>query len=136
MDAADNSLIKQRDVVFCTLHPDPRQAQSAAELLGELPGILQVAVQDQATLKVRYHILEVSLAEIEQLLSTRGFHLSNALIHKLRRALYRYTEETERANLGCAKGETNCTKKVFATAYRRRSHGCQDARPDHWRRYL
>jgi hypothetical protein len=87
-------------------------------------------------LRVTYHLLEICLADIEALLEQHGFHLDNRLMHKIKRALYRYTEDTQRANLGCAKGESNCTEKVFVNRYRNRDHGCQDVRPDHWRRYL
>ena len=136
MDAQDEGLYKQREIVFCTLHPDPDQAGSAAALLLEIDGVHKVDVRDKASLEVHYHLLVICLADIEETLERNGFHLDNRLVHKIRRALYNYTEETQRANLGCAKGESNCTQKVFINSYRKREHGCQDDRPDHWRRYL
>jgi hypothetical protein len=136
MDAQAESLVKRREIAFCTLHPDPDQASTAATLLVELEGVLHVEVRDRATLHIHYHLLAVCLADIEDHLVAQGFNLDSRLLHKLRRALYRYTEETQRANLGCARGESNCTQKIFANSYRQREHGCQDDRPEHWRHYL
>lgn len=136
MDQATDSLIKRREIAFCTLHPDRQQARSAVSVLEPVTGVLGLETPNDAVLRVEYQLLEITLAEIEALLETRGFHLDNRLIIKLKRALYHYTEETQRANLGCSKGESNCTQKVFATSYRRRDHGCRDDRPEHWRRYL
>jgi len=129
-------LIKQREIAFCPLHPDPRQAHSAADVLGGMEGVRDLHVPRDTVLRVEYELLRITLEDIEQLLGQRGFHLDNSLLHKLRRALYHYTEDTERENLGCPKGESNCTAKVFISSYRRREHGCRDERPDHWRRYL
>jgi hypothetical protein len=136
MERYGSSLFKQREIAFCTLHPDPDQAGSAATLLVEIEGVQRVETIDPGTLQIAYHLLAICLADIELLLERNGFHLDNRLKHKIRRALYHYTEETERANLGCARGEHNCTQKVFANRYRQRDHGCQDERPEHWRRYL
>jgi hypothetical protein len=135
MDAQGDSLIKRREIAFCTLHPDPDQAGSAAALLVEVEGVERAEVVNPGMLEVHYHLLATCLADIEQLLEASGFHLDNRLVHKIRRALYHYMEETQRANLGCQQGE-NCTQKVFVNRYRSRDHGCQDDRPEHWRRYL
>ena len=136
MEEHNDNLIKVREIAFCTLHQDPNQAGSAAALLIDIDGIHEVDVKQPALLSVTYHLLSLSLVDIETLLEARGFHLDNRLVHKVRRALFHYTEETQRANLGCAKGESNCTQKVFVNRYQSREHGCQDDRPDHWRRYL
>lgn len=136
METQDESLYKRREIVFCTLHPDPDQAGSAAALLLDIEGVHRVEVVDAASVEVHYHLLMICLADIEGLLEQNGFHLDNRLVYKIRRALYHYTEETQRANLGCARGESNCTQKVFVNRYRKREHGCQDDRPEHWRRYL
>lgn len=136
MEQDADSLKKQREIVFSTLHPDPDQAGSAAVLLLEMDGVSQTRAVDQVTVEVHYNLLVICLADIEDTLAKEGFHLDNRLVHKIRRALYHYTEDTQRANLGCARGESNCTRKVFASSYRKREHGCQDERPEHWRRYL
>lgn len=136
MEETDHDLVKEREIAFCTLHPDDNQADSAAALLIEVEGVFRVNAKQPAVLHISYHLLSICLADIELLLIEKGFHLDNRLVHKVRRALFHYTEETQRANLGCAKGESNCTQKVFVNSYRQREHGCQDDRPEHWRRYL
>ncbi len=136
MTAGDNHLDKRREIVFCALHPDSKQAHSATALLQDLPGVQHVETVSDVQLAVRYNLLEICLVDIEAILEQHGFHLDNKLVHKIRRALHHYTEETQRANVGCARGESNCTQKVFVNRYRKRDHGCQDDRPDPWRRYL
>jgi hypothetical protein len=86
-------------------------------------------------LQLSYHVLDVSLEQIEAALDEAGFHLDNRLMYRLKRALYYYTEEVERANAGCPRGSTNCTQKVYMTRYRLAAHGCRDPRPEHWREY-
>ena len=135
MENTDN-LFKVREIVFQELHPDPDQAGSAVALLTGLEGVDRVEAIAPDTLQVAYHLLAITLVEIESRLESKGFHLDNGLVYKIRRALHHYTEETQRANLGCAKGETNCTQKVFVNRYLKREHGCQDDRPEHQRRYL
>lgn len=131
-----DSLFMEREIVFCTLHPDANQAGSAASLLIELEGVHRVEPVNTGTLQIAYHLLAITLADIERLLERSGFHLDNGLVYKIRRALHHYTEETQRANLGCPKGDANCTQKVFINRYLKREHGCQDERPEHWRHYL
>jgi len=136
MSKHPDSLSKQRDIAFCTLHPDQNQAATAAALLRDLDGIDGVEELSETLVRVRYHINNVCLADLERLLEERGFHLDNSLIHRMRRALVHYVEETQRSNMGCGKGDSNCTTKVFINRYQKRNHGCQDERPKHWRRYL
>lgn len=136
MDTEGTSLFKEREITFCTLHPDPDQAGSAAAMLVEIEGVQRAEAFDPETLHVGYHLLAICLADIELVLEQNGFHLDSRLKFRIRRALYHYTEETQRANLGCARGEANSTQKVFVNRYRQREHGCQDDRPEHWRRYL
>lgn len=128
--------IKQREIVFCPLHPDRHQAHSAALLLLNIEGVQHVEALAAHRLLVRYDISMVTLAVIESALTEIGFHLDNALLLKLKRALYYYTEETERANLGCSDCQARTTRDVFIKEYQRRQHGCRDPRPAHWRHYL
>lgn len=136
MGTPDDDRVKRREIQFSEPHPDPRQADTAAALLEGLEGVLLAEVQNPLTLWVHYHVEYTCLAHIEDLLSGHGLHLDNNLLGKLKRALAYYTEETQRDNLGCPRGESNCTTKVFISSYRRREHGCRDERPKHWRRYL
>ena len=131
-----DSISKQREIAFCTLHPDANQAGTAAALLIDHPGIDKVELLSSSLIKVHYQITHTYLADIETVLSSTGFHLDNHLMQRMRRALVHYVEDTQRTNMGCSKGESNCTAKIFINDYQKRSHGCQDDRPKHWRRYL
>lgn len=136
MEAPGETFIKQREIAFAELHPDPNQAQTAASLLADVPGVRNAKADSAQLLRVSYHVLEVSLQQIEEALTAAGFHLSSKLLYRIRRALYYYTEETQRANHGCPHGDSNCTQKVFIRRYQTMDHGCRDNRPEHWRRYL
>lgn len=128
---------KQRDIAFCELHPDQDQAASAALALADIPGMLEVAALTPRLLRVRYDLFELSLREIEGLLTEVGFHLAGDLIHRLKRALINYSEEVQRANLGTRPRQDNRddTRKVFIERYHRLNHDCQDKRPAIWRDY-
>lgn len=130
------NFIKQRDVIFNPLHDDENQARTASQMLVDLDGILLADVISETHLIVRYDLRFFTLLDIEELLSTVGFHLDNTLLIKLKRALYRYTEDTERANLGCVEGQSNFTREAYISRYQNLPHGCRDKRPDHWRDYL
>ncbi|NCA70945.1 MAG: hypothetical protein EOM91_12715 [Sphingobacteriia bacterium] len=136
MDISDADRIKHREIPFEAIHPDPQQADTAARFLSDVSGILEAEPVAPTLLRVRYDVLLTSLEEIEEALTEIGLHLDNGLFLRMRRALHYYTEETLRANCGCPRGESNCTKKVFAKRYELIEHGCRDQRPEHWRRYL
>ena len=128
-------IIKQRVIAFCELHPDPNQAETAALVLKTLPGIEQLQPVTPTQIRVDYNVLEITLKQIETLLTELGFHLDGNLINRLKRSLHYYTEETQRANSGIDNTDGNFTQKVFIERYSRLSHGCQDGRPDVWRHY-
>jgi len=127
---------KQRDVMFNSVHDDKNQASTAALMLIDLDGVILADALSETHLIIRYDLRFFTLVDIEELLTTVGFHLDNNLLIKLKRALYRYTEETERANLGCCEGQSNCTRGAYINRYQHLPHGCRDKRPDHWRDYL
>ncbi len=128
-------LSKSRQIYFSHLHPDPNQAQSACIFLQALEGIKVMTAISAQQLHIEYHIEEICLQTIEEILIELGFHLDNSLIYKIKRALYYYTEETQRANLGMS-SSPDSTKKIFIQNYQRRKHGCQDKRSEYWRYYL
>ena len=136
MDIPEAERIKHRELVFSTLHPDPSQADTAAGFLCDVDGVLSVESASPTVLRISYDVLAITLKEIEEALRELGLHFDCKLIYRVKRALAYYTEETLRANCGCPEGSSNCTRKVFATRYRRIEHGCRDHRPEHWRRYL
>ncbi len=136
MKSDPDSPIKVREIVFCPLHPDKNQAGTAAQLLRDCEGVQSVERLSETRLQVCYDIRHATLEAIEELLTEFGFHLDNALMLRMRRALVHYMEQTQRINMGCGKGDHNCTVKVFINRYQQRKHGCRDQRPQHWRRYL
>lgn len=130
-----NQLLKHREISFSPLHPDPNQAQSAMLLLADLMGIESLHQLQSHRLAISYSIDQLTLQDIESALIDTGFHMDNSLLIKLKRALVYYSEETQRSNMGCDKGNSNCTRKVFTEQHKRRNHGCRDERPHHWRIY-
>ena len=136
MDADGLELIKHRDIHFVELHPDPNQAQTAALLLADVEAIIHVSPITPLHLQVSYHLIEISLEQIENGLLEMGLHIDNRLLYRLKRALHYYTEETQRANHGCSHIDSRYTRKIFADRYKRLNHNCRDPRPEHWRKYL
>lgn len=128
--------IKQREIVFNYPQAEQRPAFSASLLLTGLYGIEEVATLNPQRMLISYDIQHITYDEIEQVLKEIGYHLDNSLLMKLKRALYNYTEETERANLGCLNGQCKCTRDAFVKKYSVKPHGCRDPRPEHWRNYL
>ena len=128
-------LIKRREIRFCHLHPDPEQARSALLLLSDAEGVVDIKFIDEQCLSVSYDVRLLTLQAIEDVLIRLGYHLDNRLLTRMKRALYSYSEETQRANLGSSV-ETNTTTKVFVKRYSINYHGCRDKRPEHWRKYL
>lgn len=136
MNTHESEHVRHRDLVFAPVHEDPQQARTALLLLDGVPGVIKVTYVNDTHLRVSYRIDRVSLQMIEQALSEVGFHLDNSLLSKLKRALYYYSEDVQRQNLGCERGEHNCVQNVFINRYQNLPHGCRDDRPEHWRRYL
>ncbi len=130
-----NILVKQREIRFCQLHADTTQAHSASLVLSDVEGVHRVQPMEPHLLHISYDVSLITLNIIEEALVELGYHLDNSLMYKLKRALYYYTEETQRANLGLE--EACCPdKQMFINHYLRRRHGCRDERPEHWRNYL
>ena len=128
-------LIKRRELRFCHLHPDPNQARSALLLLSDASGVIDITLADELCLYITYDVRYLTLDAIESVLTRLGYHLDNRLLTRMKRALYSYSEETQRANLGVSDNTDNTTQ-VFVKRYTSNYHGCRDKRPDHWRKYL
>lgn len=126
-------LIKRREILFCHLHPDKNQAQSALLLLSDAEGILDIQYGDALCLYVSYDVRILTLQAIENVLVRLGYHLDNRLISRMKRALYTYSEDTQRSNLGCL--EITDTTMVLVNRQVNGSR-CRDRRPEHWRKYL
>ena len=128
-------LIKRRELRFCHLHPDPNQGRSALLLLSDAEGVLDITLANELCLYITYDVRYMTLDAIEKVLIRLGYHLDNRLLYRMKRALYSYSEETQRANLGVSESTDNTTQ-VFVKRYSSNYHGCRDKRPDHWRKYL
>ena len=133
MEREEANLIKHREIHFTTLRPDD-QAHDASLLLNDVEGIQKTQRVSPYLLLVTYDVSKITLNVIDELLTELGYHLSSKLFPKLKRALYYYTEETQRINLGLDGGCKECVK-LFINRYQRLQHGCRDDRPEHWRNY-
>jgi hypothetical protein len=127
-------LVKRREILFQAVHPDREQARTAARLLGPVDGILELVARSAIRLELAYDLGRVSLRDIETALEEAGFHLDSTLLSKLKRAVWYYAEDTQRANLGCD-DPRNCARRIFIDCYRQHAHGCRDERPEPLRRY-
>jgi hypothetical protein len=136
MEISDPDRIKRRQIHFRDLHPERNDARTAANFLAEVDGILEVEPLSPIVLDLTYDLHKTCLEEIDGALAELGLHLDGALLFRLKRSLYYYTEGTYRENHGYAPSDRNCTKLVFAKRWESLEHGCRDPRPEHWRRYL
>ncbi len=138
MQPVNPDAVKHREIGFRDPHPDPQQAQSAAQVLGCVEGVVSVSVPDptENIIRVSYDLTRIELRALESLLAELGFHLSDSLLCKLKRALYYFTEQNELDSLGVTRDQDHSTRDVFVRCYRCRTHGCRDERPEYWRKYL
>ena len=152
------SLTKQREILFSSDYTDTElrdrsgldmrlnldrdlandlaqdQAKTAVFLLADVEGVLDLKYLSQTSLLITYDIRVLTLDTIQQALCSVGFALDNSLISKIKNALYAYTENTLRENLGIM--GSKLTRDIFMQGYQQRSHGCRDQRSQYWRRYL
>ena len=148
------SLTKQREILFSSAHSNEElgyrsglemvsdlvrdqnrdQAKAAVFLLADVDGVLDLKYLSDFNLVVTYDIRILTLDTILQALSSVGFTLDNSIVSKIKNALYAYTEDTLRENLGIM--GSKLTRDIFMQGYQQRSHGCRDQRPQYWRRYL
>jgi hypothetical protein len=135
MQSEYSELVKHREIRFCRLRPKPDQAQGAVLVLQSSEGIQRVVKTASHTLSVSYDLRFLTLEIIEDHLSQRGFHLDNSLVCKLKRALFHYMEDTQRANMA-GYHDIKATRDIFVSRYDKLPHGCRDKRPSHWREYL
>ena len=135
MRADADELYKHRIIQFCRFHLDPDQVRSAALWLQGVAGVQTVELLPPHALALVYDLRLVTLERIEHALSELGYHLDNSLLCKLRRALFYYTEETQRENLAIVQDGEIIQREVFVNRYQRVTHGCRDPQPEYWREY-
>ncbi|MBL8251830.1 MAG: hypothetical protein JNK31_09190 [Candidatus Competibacter sp.] len=135
MRADTDELYKHRAIHFCRFHPDPDQARSAALWLRGVSGVRAVELLSPHALTLVYDVRQITLESVERALSELGYHLDNSLLCKLKRALFYYTEETQRENLAIVQEGEMIQREVFVNRYQRAVHGCRDPQPEYWREY-
>jgi hypothetical protein len=135
MTSGHHELIKQRDILFMSPQRENDPASSAIILLNEIEGIIEVSRLHPFGINVTYHLLKITLNDIEDALQEIGFHLDNSVLSKLKRALFYYSEDTQLANLGYDHPESKSTLEIFINRYNQLPHGCRDERPVHFRNY-
>ena len=126
--------LKQRSIWLTESDQDPHVAESAAELLRNVRGVLRVKVKTPGHLLVSYNVREITLQIITALLSEFGYPLRTSFVCRLLQNLCYYIEDIECTN--SKHDQADCTRDAFITRYLRRPHGCRDQRPEYLRRYL
>ena len=129
--------LRHRSIWLTEPSQDPHYAESAAELLRDVRGVLRVKVNKSDHLLISYNVREINLQIIEELLTEFGYKLRASLFCRIMRALCYYVEDIECNDCTHNKhDQADCTRDAFITHYLRRPHGCRDNRPEHLRRYL
>jgi hypothetical protein len=130
---AGAGLDKQREIRFARMPPG--QVGQALESLRMLKGVVVTRGEREASLVVRYSIVDYSLEILESLLRDAGFHLDNSLYAKLVRALVYFCEETQRHNLESPERLIKKSNEVYIKVYDQHPHGDHDDTPPELREY-
>lgn len=130
---AAGDLHKQREIQFAKFPPD--QVPEAAEDLRQLDALDVVPAAEKRALGVEYQLTAHTLKDIEAHLVDQGYHLDNALLNKLKRALIHYIEETQLHNLDAPEKLLKKTSEVFVKDWEQHPHGDRDETPPEWRDY-
>lgn len=135
---ASEPAIKDREIVLRGPTDPHLRADDAMLLLSDVDGVEKCTKINDYHFMVSYDLRVISLEQIETALAEVGYHLDASIMSKLKRALYYYTEDNERANMGLNKLNCSggCAVKVFVNHYRKTEHGCRDQRPEHVKRYF
>lgn len=133
-DAATISeLIKRREIVFAKFPPG--QIPEAADQLAHLQRVNSDPHLDKRAVGVEYDLKDYTLADLEDHLVDRGFHLDNTLLSKLTRALIHYVEETQLHNMDAPERLLKQSDQAYVKAWERHPHGDHDDTPEEWREY-
>lgn len=124
-----NDIIKDREIRFKLSTPD--QAIKAEQLLKDVPGIEFIEAVTSESLHIRYSVEALTLQMIETALREVGFDLNDSLINKLKRAVFSYCEDAQRASIGVDQNNTDKSHSLSLP-----HHALQDPRPNDWRKYV
>lgn len=123
---------KTREIVFSAL--PVHQAEAALALLDGMQGMRVEPGCHPTGIVVHYDVCDYTLEKLESALQAQGFHLDNALLQKLRRALIYFCERNQRDNLSVPPSQQK-SAKPFVAAFQHHPHGDQDDTPEEWRSY-
>lgn len=127
-------LKKQRDILFAKFPPG--QVPEAADDLSHVEAVEVEAKSEKRSVGVGYELTQHTLAELEEHLEDKGFHLDNTLMSKLMRALIHYVEDTQLHNLEAPERRTKrSTQEAYGEAWEHHPHGDHDDTPPEWRDY-
>ncbi len=126
--------LKRRTIRLSSSGTDPSSADSAAQLLRNAKGVLEVRITAPSRLAVTYNVRQITMQIIEALLVEFDYRLDSGLLCRIMRGICYYLEDIECTE--CRHDQAECTRDAFITRYLRRPHGCRDQRPDYLRRYL
>lgn len=131
-------ILKHREIVLRGPSDLHLRADDAILLLSDVDGVSGTTKINDYRFTVSYDLQVITLEQLETALAEVGYHLDASIMSKLKRALYYYTEDNERVNLGLNKLNCSggCAVKVFVNHYRKTEHGCRDHRPEHVKRYF
>lgn len=117
---------KRRLLRFDERRPD--QAEQVRQLLEGMEG-LKVASLDGNSLRIEYDLTEYTLEGLEKALASQGFQLQGALLHRMRRALIYFWEETQLRNMRVPQRLIKKSNEVYVKAWEQHPHGDHDDTP-------
>lgn len=129
-----SELKKHREILFSKFPPD--QVPEAADDLQQLDEVDAAPKTEKRAVEVSYELRQHTLEELESHLEDKGYHLDNALMSKLTRALIHYVEDTQLHNLEAPeKRLKRSADEAYVKAWEHRPHGDHDDTPPEWREY-
>lgn len=127
-------LRKKREILFSKFPPG--QVPEAADDLKHLDEVDVEPKFEKRALGVEYELTQHTLAELEDHLEDKGYHLDNTLMSKLTRALIHYVEETQLHNMVVPEKRLKPSpEEAYVKAWETRPHGDHDDTPPEWREY-
>lgn len=133
MKVAATELRKSRDIDFAPF--PPAQVPEATVCLQQVEAVDVAPKAEKQAVHVDYDLRQHTLQELEDKLCDEGFHLDNALLCKLKRALVHYAEETQLRNLDAPERLVKKPHEAYARVWDKHLHGDHDDTPAEWREY-
>lgn len=129
----DAELHKEREILFAKFPPG--QVPEASDQLARKDALEVEPHIDRRSVGVGYELTQYTLADLEEELVDKGFHLDNTLLSKLTRALIHYVEETQLHNLDAPERKMKRSNEAYIHAWEQHPHGDRDDTPPEWREY-